>query len=117
MILTVIESPFGTRVDGTRCSPEERSRNRRYLEAAMRDSFARGEAPFASHRLYPGVLNDDVPDERQTGMLAGWYWGARADKVAVYVNLGITPGMAGGIERATARGQSIEYRTLPGDWT
>jgi hypothetical protein len=112
-LLVVIESPFGTRPDGTRCLPEERSRNRRYLDACMLNSFERGEAPLASHRMYPGVLNDEEPEQRQKGLVAGWYWGAKADVVAVYVDLGVTPGMLGGIEQANLRGQPIEYRRLP----
>lgn len=78
----------------------------------MRDSLKRGEAPFASHRLYPGILDDDVPAERRLGIEAGLAWGQCADATVVYEDLGISPGMALGIERARAEGRPVEHRRL-----
>ena len=98
----VIESPYAG----------DRATNDAYLEAAMRDSFARGEAPFASHRLYPGILDDDHPSQRRLGMEAGFAWGAVAELVAVYTDIGITPGMREGIERAVRHRIPVEYRTI-----
>jgi hypothetical protein len=39
-----------------------------------------GEAPIASHLLYtqPGVLRDEIPEERRHGIDAGLAWGAVA---------------------------------------
>ena len=93
MIRVILESPLGSRVDGTRASPEEFKRNQEYALECMRDSLARGEAPFASHVLYPLVLNDATPAERKQGMQAGFAWGDCAELVAVYVDFGITPGV------------------------
>lgn len=106
MKLVVIESPYAGNVE----------LNLRYLRAAMADCFARGEASFASHGLYtqPGVLDDRIPDERARGMRAGFAWGEKADIVAVYEDLGLTPGMLAGIERAEKRGQRVERRRIPG---
>lgn len=93
---------------------EEQARNLCYLRDAMRDCLTRSEAPFASHGLYtqPGVLNDEVPAERELGIKAGYAWWLVADVVAVYIDLGISPGMQAAIERATAHGMPIEHRTL-----
>lgn len=107
MRLVVIESPYAGDV----------AKNLRYLRAAMADCLARGEAPYASHGLYtqPGVLDDRIPDERAKGMRAGFAWGAQADARVVYEDLGVTPGMLAGIERAEKMGQPVERRRIP-DW-
>lgn len=112
MQLVVVESPYkGT---GKWLDVE---RNLRYVRAAMADCFSRGEAPFASHALYTqdGVLRDTEPAERRLGIEAGLLWGHHADLVAVYTDLGITPGMVTGIERHRQEGRPVEMRTLP-EW-
>ena len=88
----------------------------KYARAAMRDCLLRGEAPYASHLLYTqdGVLDDDTPDERGLGIEAGLCWGAAASKTVVYIDLGISDGMAEGIQRAKREGSPIEQRMLPG---
>jgi len=100
----VIESPHAGDV----------ARNTAYLLLAMRDSLNRGEAPFASHYLYTSVLDDTTPDERDTGIAAGLAWAEVADLVAVYTDLGVSPGMQVGIAMHQARGLRIDYRTVPG---
>lgn len=89
--LVVVESPYAGDV----------ATNLTYARACMRDCFARGEAPFASHLLFTqdGVLDDLVPAEREQGIEAGLRWGERASLVAVYVDRGISPGMRLGIGR------------------
>ena len=106
MRLVVVESPYAGDVD----------RNLRYLRACLADCLARGEAPYASHAIYtqPGVLDDRVPEERAKGMRAGFAWGEKADAVVVYEDLGRTPGMVAGIERAQLRGTPVEYRRIDG---
>ena len=102
--LVNIESPFAGDVDA----------NIKYARACMRDSLLRGEFPFAMHLLYTqeGILNDDLPEERKRGIAAGLAWGRHARKTVVYTNLGITPGMEIGIQRAKDEGREIEYRVL-----
>ena len=87
-----------------------------YCVAAMRDCFFKGEAPFASHMLYAfsNVLDDDIPLERELGMVAGFAWARRAEKTVVYTDLGISPGMADGIKQAVKCNRDIEYRQLTG---
>jgi hypothetical protein len=116
--LVVIESPFGTNLDGSRATADQIETNIRYVRACMADCLRRNEAPYASHAIYtlPGVLNDALPEERKKGMEAGFAWGAKADLVAVYCDLEITSGMSAGIERAKANGIPCEERHLDGEW-
>jgi hypothetical protein len=103
----ILESPFAGDVQ----------RNLRYARACVRDSLLRGEAPIASHLLYtqPGVLNDDIPAERQNGIDAGLAWCEVADASVVYVDLGISSGMKYGMDLARKAGLPVEVRTLPSD--
>lgn len=102
MRLTIVESPYAGDV-GT---------NVKYGLRALRDSLSRGEAPFASHLFYPLVLQDSIPGERAQGMSSGFAWMAQADLVAVYMDLGLSPGMEQGIAHAKALRLPIEYRWL-----
>lgn len=104
MTLVILESPFAGDV----------KRNVRYARACMRDCLLRGEAPFASHLLYTqdGVLDDDVPPERDHGIAAGFAWRAVAAKTVVYTDCGISYGMKLGIADAVRRGRPVEYRRL-----
>lgn len=110
--LVIIESPFAGKTEA------ERSRNKRYARAAVRDSLLRGEAPIASHLLYtqPGILDDDIPEERQHGIDAGLAWREVSDATVVYTNCGISRGMEYGIKAAKDSGIPVEHRTIDGDW-
>lgn len=98
----VIESPY----NGNRHLHEA------YAREAMKDSLARGEAPFASHLLYTQVLDDDTFADRKLGMEAGFEWAQAAEAVVVYMDLGLSAGMAAGVARAARAGKIIEYRYL-----
>lgn len=104
MKLVIIESPYAGDVET----------NVAYARACVRDSLLRGEAPIASHLLYtqPGILDDDILDERQHGIDAGLAWRAVAQGCVVYTDRGISRGMEYGIAAATAAGLPVEYRTL-----
>jgi hypothetical protein len=104
MRLVIIESPYAGDVVA----------NVEYARACVRDSLLRGEAPIASHLLYtqPGVLRDEIPQERQHGIDAGLAWRSVAQATIVYMDRGITPGMQYGIDAAIAAGVPVEYRTL-----
>ena len=112
MIPVVVESPYAAP------TLEGIERNLAYLRAALHDCLLRGEAPFASHALYtqPGVLRDEIPEERRLGIEAGLIWGDLAVKRVIYADLGITKGMQLGIDRALKNGQRIEYRIFGGPW-
>lgn len=92
-------------------------RNMRYLKAAMRDSiFTHGEAPFASHAIYPFCMDDRSIEERSIGMEMGFVWGALAKTCVVYEDLGITEGMQKGISLWVSRGLEVEYRRIGLGW-
>jgi hypothetical protein len=104
MKLVVIESPFSG----------DFWRNTAYARECMRDSLARGEAPFASHLLYTqdGILSDSVPEDREYGIRAGLAWARHADLTAVYTDLGISEGMAAGIQDAERVCRPVEFRRI-----
>ena len=102
----IIESPYGGDVE----------RNVRYARAAVRDSLARGEAPYASHLFYPQVLDDTDPKERELGIAAGLAWGRLADATVVYADLGESRGMTLGIAAAAESGRPVEFRWLGVGW-
>ena len=104
----IIESPFKGN------TPAEEAENIAYAKEAMRDSLYRGEAPFASHLLYPQMLDDADEDERRMGIEAGLLIGRSADRTVVYTDRGISPGMKQGIKRAEDEGRPVEYRLLYG---
>lgn len=104
----IIESPYKGDVE----------RNQRYLVACCMDSLRRGESPYASHRFFPGILDDTIAHERALGIEAGLAWGKCAELTAVYADLGtFSSGMLTGIERAKQEGRPIEVRTLGGEWS
>lgn len=113
----IIESPYGTRPDGTRCTPDEIAVNVRYLRALMRYCVLQGWSPYASHALLTqdGVLRDDKPDERSLGIDAAFPWADVADFVVMGVDRGITSGMRYGNEKHEAAGRRVIEVSLP-EW-
>lgn len=103
---TIIESPYrhGLKM------------NRRYAKLAMLDSILRGESPFASHLLYPHILNDDEPKQRKIGIHANFDWITKADKMAVYYDLGYSDGMKQGMAVASEIGLYMIDRKLDSIW-
>jgi hypothetical protein len=87
--------------------------NRSYARACMRDALGRGEAPFAMHLLYAqeGILDDRIGAEREMGIAAGLAWSARAERVVLYTDLGISEGMERAIKAAEARGIPVIGRS------
>lgn len=100
----IVESPYAGEV----------KRNVQYARLCLKDCLERDESPFASHLLYtqPGVLNDEIPEERTRGIEAGLRWGQVADVTVVYTDLGISTGMQHGIRAAEAVGRPVEYRSI-----
>lgn len=111
MLRVVIESPLNSPLR------EGIERNKVYAKQAVLDSLQRGEAPYASHLFFdqPGLLDDLHADQRKLGIEAGFAWGQAASRVAVYVDRGVSRGMAMGIERALAAKQPVVYRSILDD--
>lgn len=102
----IVESPFAGDVEA----------NLTYARACMRDCLLRGEAPYASHALYtqPGVLRDDVQEERKHGIEAGFVWRECAELTVFYVDRGWSRGMLQGKADCVAKGLPFEERALGG---
>ncbi|MCH7568734.1 MAG: hypothetical protein IIA87_04910 [Nanoarchaeota archaeon] len=108
-----IESPYMA------SNQEELKRNIRYARACVRDSLLKDEIPFASHLFYtqPGILDDNIPDERERGIMAGKEMTAALNATTVvYTDLGITAGMEKGIKLAREKGRNVIHRTLGENW-
>jgi hypothetical protein len=86
--------------------------NLAYARRALADSLTRGEAPFASHLLYPQVLDDGDPEQRALGIEAGLEWQGIADRVVVYGDHGLSKGMRHGIGNARRLGIPVEFRYI-----
>ena len=107
----VIESPYAG-------DEEEIQINEIYGRFAMHDCLVNhNESPYASHLLYtqPFVLRDNVPGERKLGIEAGFFWRDVSDKTVFYTDLGMTKGMAMGVEDCKEKGKEYEVRNLPDD--
>ncbi len=109
-----VETPYAGRDE------EQIRTNLLYARACMRDCLFRGEIPFASHLLFtqPGILDDNIPEEREKGCVAGKEIIEALPNITsvVYTDLGISKGMKWGIERAEKAGRKIEYRHLETTW-
>ena len=108
MIRVVVESPLGA---PTREQIED---NKKFAVECCKDCLRRGEAPYASHLFYdrPGLLDDQIPAERELGITAGLLWGDAAEATVVYVDRGISSGMKRGIDRAWEQRRTVEFRKL-----
>jgi len=115
--LVIVESPYATNGGAPSDNGRTVDDNIGYARLCLYDCLKRGEAPLASHLLYPQVLNDANADERAWGLEAGLVWIAKADAVVGYVDNGISPGMAHAIVQAEAVGVPVERRKLfPRAW-
>lgn len=91
----------------------EVSRNVSYADACMLDALRRGEAPFLGHLLYPRVLDDARPEDRDLGIAAHIAWLRFADMLAVYSDRGIHRRHAA---RARARAHAAHTHRVPAAW-
>ena len=100
----ILESPYAGDVD----------QNLAYARRAIRDCLTRGEAPIASHLLFtqPGILKDEVKDERALGIAAGLAWIPVADAMVIYIDLGMSRGMNEAMKTAQRAGLPVELRCL-----
>lgn len=122
MKFVIVESPFATNTitlsNGTEYQVTQEW-NVQYARACMHNCLAiHGQAPYASHLLYtqPGVLDDDVPDERRLGISAGLEIGRKADLRIFYLDRGFSSGMQWALKFALEIGQECEVRRLGGSW-
>lgn len=102
----ILESPYAGDIEG----------NVTYARECVRHSLSLGEAPIASHLLYtqPGVLRDDVPEERAWGIEAGLAWRVAAERSVFYTDRGWSSGMLAALHSAIAKGFDFEIRAIKG---
>ena len=74
-------------------------RAKRYMRFAM----IKGAIPFAPHLLYPQVLDEDDPSERELGLFFGMVWLGKCDELWVF-GRHISCGMEREIAKAKKRG-------------
>lgn len=96
----IVESPFAGDVDS----------NGTYARKCMLDSLRRNEAPMLSHLLYTQVLDDGLPYDRATGILAGFAWRHGAAATVVYLGRGLSDGMRAGVAHSIRIGVPVEVR-------
>jgi hypothetical protein len=108
VIPVVLESPYAAP------TPEGVAENILYARRCVRDCLARGESPYASHLLLtqPGVLRDEVPEERELGIRAGLAWHSEADYGVAYLDRLLSSGMIRGIDHAVSLGRESRLRWL-----
>lgn len=108
MMTVILESPYAGDIE----------RNLAYARAAARNLLLNGYAPIASHLLYtqPGILDDNLPEERAIGIEAGLRWGWHASRAMFYTDLGWSPGMLAAKQRhLNEHGEHfVVERSLPG---
>ena len=104
MILVDLESPFAGNI----------KEHLTYARRCMAHSISLNEAPLASHLLYtqPGILDDDIPEDRQIGIYAGKNWALHAQATVVYTDYGISAGMEFGIDHALKNGRPVFFREI-----
>ncbi len=82
----IIESPYAADTE------QGIDLNEAYGEIAMHDCLVNyNESPYASHLLYTRrfVLRDHVPEDRNLGIQAGFFWRDVAEKSVFYKDLGM----------------------------
>lgn len=90
-------------------------RNLEFAQACAHDCLVNHqESPFLSHLLYtqPGILDDNIPEERQLGINAGLTWGDVAEATIVYLDRGISTGMLYGVKNAQTNHRPVICRNL-----
>ena len=98
----ILESPYRGDV----------ARNAAYLDRCLLDSLQRGESPIASHKIWPGILDDNNQEQRALGIEAGLAWVPVAEKIVVYTDYGISDGMENAMSRARLHNIPIELREI-----
>lgn len=98
--LVVVESPYAGDV----------AANVAYLHECIRDCADRGDSPYASHLMLTTALDDDVPDERDLGIVLGLAWRRVADQRIFFIDQGWSRGMTAAACLYQREGYSYEVR-------
>lgn len=109
MTRIVIESPYAGDTEN----------NVAFARAVCRWAVQRGYAPYASHLFFtqPGILDDNVLTERQTGIEAGLAWADAAEEAWMCLPVGDhlpSSGMQQAYERHRRAGRRV--RLIRFEW-
>jgi len=90
----------------------------KYCRACLRDSLSRGEAPLPSFifLMFDGLVDVKDVKSRKGAALAANTWTDIAQKLVIYIDLGITDAMKDRIRSAKDLDQVVEYRKLGDKW-
>lgn len=97
----IIESPYAGKIE----------ENLEYLSKCLRHSLLMGEAPFASHAIYPMALDDNLEGERALGLAMADEWRS-ASRTVFYLDKGISQGMRRAAEYLNVHGGRHTCRFL-----
>lgn len=104
----IVESPFAA---SEAYSVEE---NVAFARKVCRHALLLGFSPYASHLFFtqPGLLNDDLPDERRLGIDAGLVWSTDVEDVWFALRPGekLSLGMTYAANRHRMRTARVQYR-------
>lgn len=103
--LVIVESPYKGDVKN----------NLIYARKCLRHSLGLGEAPVASHLLYTqaGILKDEIPEERELGIKAGFQWKEMPESLTVfYIDRGWSEGMNQALKECIDKGYAWEARKI-----
>ena len=92
-------------------------RNLEFAQSCAHDCLVNHqESPFLSHLLYTqaGILDDNIPEERQLGIDAGLAWGEMAEATIVYLDRGVSTGMYYGAKNAQEKHRPVICRVING---
>lgn len=103
MDIVIIESAFGSTDDLDACAE--------YATQCVRNSLLRGEAPFHVTLLYLSCIEVNDPAGQEAASLAARAVTGMADRVAAYVDRGITPTMRAIIAHANRLSIPVAYRS------
>lgn len=94
------------------CSPfaGDIRRNTQNAKRYLKFAVDKGAIPFAPHLLYPLVLNEADPAQRELGMFFGLVWLGKCDELWVFGSC-ISPGMTVEIDKGKRRLMPIRYFT------
>lgn len=85
--------------------------NIEFAKQACRTVMESGHAFFAPHLLYPAILDDAAPEQREIGMEMGISVLSRCDELWVFGDT-ISKGMQAEIDAANHMGIPVQYMTL-----
>ncbi len=84
--------------------------NTNKVKGICRELIDDGVIPLAAHLLFPTFLDDNIPEERETGMKGTLELLSRSDEVWIYGD-GISEGMTKEIKLAQELGIPIVYKS------